>query len=822
MGAIMAGGIHLPGKHFATLTVSAAALLAGQAAWAQDTQTTADGTIGLDRATVDTLLVIGSVPVRNRTDSVAPELVYDQTFFQRFEPLSVGDALKRVPGVSFATDVGEFDDPGFRGLANGFTQILINGRPVTSAGGGDANTRTVFVDRIPAELVERIEIIRSPGADIDSQGVAGTINIVLKDGANLPEGGFIRGTGIRYFPNISDNDGTWRGTGAIGYTGRALNDKLSYSLNLNVQQRFNEKFSVQEVFDPDNFASVDEAADALAIDGANSVIGDGEERTVQADARRNLDIGLNGNASYRTEAGHTFGFSGFYLRTDRDEREDELVFEDAPDNLVEITAQDTEFAQDNFGVEGTADFVLNSQAKLGLRVGFNRFDNEIVQTDFELDAEDIEGTPPTELTFRDNFTVAPFNPEADEQEVFDTIDEELQLDGTLDWNLQSFADRIGFTGVDFKTGVQLRFRERDSSLLVFGFDDGVLEADDPEAADLGGIFTIEENRFDSFFLFDWQITQRLALETGVRFEVTETDQVGFANGEQIEASASDFEPNPSAHLRYEFVDGVRFRASYARTVRRPAFNQRVPFVIDDQPDDLDTIQGNPDLELETANGFDSGFEFDLPGGGILGINGFYRDISDIIQQVDLGPNGNEELDDGDLIIGDAFTFENVGDAIAYGFEFDVSTPLTFFGLPNTGIFANYTLLRSEVDNVFVGGGSVRINDQPRFVYNVGATHDFVEQGITVGFSYQDQGEAESTFLDEIETSNFTANLEAFVEKRIGDNVVVRLSGSNLLDAETLQTEENFDGPITGGDLDNFEIEREEAQQRILFTVRAAF
>jgi len=797
-------------------SVSAIILLATLPASAQDEVPPR----GPNNQPIEEIIVFGSVPTRNRTEAVAPELVYDKTFFQRFEPLSVGDALKRVPGVAFSTDVGEFDDPGFRGLTNGFTQILVNGRPVSAAGGEDATTRTVFVDRIPFELIERVEVIRSPGADIDSQGIAGTINIVLKKGADLPTGGYIRGGLIHNFRNVEGNDGTLRGVGAIGYAGRAFDDKLSYSINANAQQRFNNKFSVQEVFDPELRGTVEQAADLLAFEAADSVIMDGEERTVQNDTRENFDIAFNGDATYRFDGGHSIGLTGFYIRTERDEREDELVFEDDPDNLVEITAQDTFFDQDNFGIEGFGEFVLGEGALLTLRGAVNRFDNQIDETSFESDAEDVEGTLPTEEEFRDGlFSVAAFDPEPDELEQFDTEDLELQFDVALSYDLQGVAQGLGIRALTTKLGFQSKLKDRDSALQVFGFDDGML--DDPEPSDLGGVFEIQENRYDSFILFDWQLTDRLSLEIGARFEITRTDQTGFVDGEAISADSDDFDANPSAHLRYRATDWATLRLSYARTVRRPDFNERIPFVLDDQPDDLDTIAGNPDLDFETANGIDGGVEFTLPGGGVLGLNGFYRDISDLIQLVSLGPNGQMEEDDGDLIIGDAFTFANVGDAEVWGLEFDLSTSLALVGLPDTGIFANYTLLRSSADNAFVGE-EVTINDQPRFVYNVGATHNFVQPGVAVGFSYQQQGEAPATFLDELQTSDFTANLEAFIEKRIGDWLVLRLSGSNLLDARTFQTEENFEGPITAGDLDNFEIEREEAQRRIQFTIRAVF
>ena len=111
---------------------------------------------GAEEESLEDIVITGEIQYRNRTDTVAPELVYDQQFFEQFEPLSVGDQLSRVPGVAFTSDIGERDAPQMRGLGEGFTQVLVNGRPIPGAG----NDRTVFVDRIPAEIIDRIEIVR--------------------------------------------------------------------------------------------------------------------------------------------------------------------------------------------------------------------------------------------------------------------------------------------------------------------------------------------------------------------------------------------------------------------------------------------------------------------------------------------------------------------------------------------------------------------------------------------------------------------------------------------------------------------------------------
>ncbi len=127
------------------------------------------------------------VNARERTELAEPVLTYSEEYFQRFEPLSVGEMMKRVPGVTFSDDVGEYAAPSLRGIGSEYTQILINGRRISGSG----NDNTVLVDRTPPELVERVEIIRSPTSDMDSQGIGGTLNIILKEGAEF-NGGIYR------------------------------------------------------------------------------------------------------------------------------------------------------------------------------------------------------------------------------------------------------------------------------------------------------------------------------------------------------------------------------------------------------------------------------------------------------------------------------------------------------------------------------------------------------------------------------------------------------------------------------------------------------
>lgn len=65
---------------------------------------------------VEEIVVQGGIGYRNRSNDVVQTLEYGLDYFQRFEPLTAGDALKRMPSVTFLSDVIESDGVRMRGL----------------------------------------------------------------------------------------------------------------------------------------------------------------------------------------------------------------------------------------------------------------------------------------------------------------------------------------------------------------------------------------------------------------------------------------------------------------------------------------------------------------------------------------------------------------------------------------------------------------------------------------------------------------------------------------------------------------------------------
>ena len=83
---------------------------------------------------------------------------------------TISDALDNIPSVTVDVD-GAI---ALRG--NGNVRILINGRPSALAGFGSTDA----LRQLPADAIEKVEVITSPSARYDAEGTAGILNIVLK------------------------------------------------------------------------------------------------------------------------------------------------------------------------------------------------------------------------------------------------------------------------------------------------------------------------------------------------------------------------------------------------------------------------------------------------------------------------------------------------------------------------------------------------------------------------------------------------------------------------------------------------------------------
>jgi len=778
------------------LALSLARALAGVAlagisglamAQSTDAEQSSPGNEKREATQLDAVNVQGQIVYRTRTDDAAPTLSYDLEYFQQFEPLTVGDMLKRVPSVAFVSDVLEYDGARLRGLDPGYTQILINGKKVPGAG----IDRSFFVDRIPAEMVERVEIIRSASANRSGDAVVGALNIVLRDAYRF-DGKYIR-VGAMHF-----DDGKLKGTlGGVASTevgeGRLM-------AGFNIQGRYNPKVKRSDRFEEPN--------------------GDFVDAENQTDVRDGTDYSFNASYTHPVGTGD-LSFSALYVRTDRTETENSLEYNDpvstSRNNLLSVNDQVVDIRQDNYSLSANYKFDMLG-GRTDIDIGYSRFDDSRFDTEEE-DGYDDDDFPPS------------FDEREGTRVLTDQVDSELSFSLAHERDINESSK--------FEFGLNYSGKERDTALRTSEVDTDVEGGPLPAYIDFDvNTSNIEERRVDPYLMFSGE-SRGFTWEAGLRYETTDVE----ISADGISVSNDYSVLLPSAHFKWDLTDNDRVSFSVARTLRRPNFNFVLPLTIEEEYGDND-FAGNPNLKPELAWGFDLGFERRLGKKGIFGVNVFYRDVSDLIEITNTGAPSTTAIgdyeDDVEDFIDDnpgatpdtpgypqfdpesfVYTASNVGSGYVYGIEFDLSTPLTIFHMPDTGVFFNYSWLDSSVDDEF---GKRGFNDQAKYVLNVGFVQDLPSVDMAFGASYRRQGNATSRLLGEEVETRYGADLEVFVEKRFSEKFSLRLTGSNLLNASKDEYFNKFDNRFDqiDRDFDEYEIESEKAGPVVQLIARYAF
>ena len=108
-----------------------------------------------------------------RRRSTAAKIVIGREEIDKFGDATVGEVLRRLPGVTSQGAPGRGGAPRMRGLGSGFTQMLIDGQRVP---------RGFSLESLTPDQIERIEILRAPTAETGARAIASTINIVMREG----------------------------------------------------------------------------------------------------------------------------------------------------------------------------------------------------------------------------------------------------------------------------------------------------------------------------------------------------------------------------------------------------------------------------------------------------------------------------------------------------------------------------------------------------------------------------------------------------------------------------------------------------------------
>lgn len=133
----------------------------------------------LDRMELEQIVVSGSRSETKRRNSPSLVNIVNNKIFDAVGAACLADGLNYQPGVRVEDNCQNcgFTQVRINGLDGHYSQILMDSRPVYSA-----LTGVYGLEQIPANMIDRVEVVRGGGSALyGSSAIGGTVNIITKD-----------------------------------------------------------------------------------------------------------------------------------------------------------------------------------------------------------------------------------------------------------------------------------------------------------------------------------------------------------------------------------------------------------------------------------------------------------------------------------------------------------------------------------------------------------------------------------------------------------------------------------------------------------------
>lgn len=124
------------------------------------------------------VVVTGTKTFKRQTESPVIVNILGREALNQVQACNISEGLRFQPGLRVETDCQTCNYTQLRmnGLGGSYSQILINGRPIFSP-----LTGLYGMEQIPANMVERIEVVRGGGSALyGSSAIGGTVNIITQ------------------------------------------------------------------------------------------------------------------------------------------------------------------------------------------------------------------------------------------------------------------------------------------------------------------------------------------------------------------------------------------------------------------------------------------------------------------------------------------------------------------------------------------------------------------------------------------------------------------------------------------------------------------
>lgn len=483
---------------------------------------------------------------------------------------SISDALRGVPGVQ----VDVQGNVSLRGDSN--VTILVDGKP---SGIFNGEGRADALLAMPADQIERVEVMTNPSAAFSPEGSAGVINLVTKRQRRAEA---VRSATVR--GNVG-SDGRYNG----GLSGSMMNGPLTLSGDAGFRHDI-QVFDLdldRERFDSGAGAFVESRQD-IEVDGT------GDSRSL----RGSLDYDLSARTRFSAEVRHR----GMAFASDSDE-----AYE-GEDTFGAITSAYARDSRNTFERYNTGGFVR-------LRRQMEGSEHDLTA---DLAYDDVTGG--RRARSATDFTVGA------QPDFYEDIRSDFDIET---WRLKVDYNRPMSGDAKLKAGTDFEFTANEFDNRGFR---GATPGTTAPVPSLTNLFLYDQN-IQAFYFTYQRPFGPLTAQFGLRFEAVQIDinQVTSA----ITDENSYLGLYPTLHLAWELNETQQLTASYSRRVQRPGPQDLNPYVIYLDPFNLRA--GNPDLKPQITDSFEASWQRRKDGNFMLATL-FWRDsrdgVTDVVQ--DLG------------------------------------------------------------------------------------------------------------------------------------------------------------------------------------------
>lgn len=757
----------------------------------------------------------------------------------RFPDANIGDAIKRIPGITMQNDQGEARNIIIRGLAPELNSVMLNGDRIPSAEG---DNRRVQMDLIPSDMIQTIEVNKTLTPDMDADAIGGAVNLVTRAAPNGPRVSATLSGGV----NPIRNKPLYSGSLVLG--NRFFNDKFGAVLSASYNNNDYGSDDVEAVWAQDDFGNI--YTEELEV------------RTYYVQRiRRSISVALD----YKINAKNALYLNAMYnWRDDRENRyrlrykdiEPEYDQNDNITGYIGEAERETKGGIDNnrnhmrrLEDQRVKNLSLRGEHLLGSKVDLDwaasysaasedrpneryiAFEAEDLNMNLQLGDTRFPFATATGLT-ADGYEFGSLSENHDF-----TRENELGIKLNLRFPLSVVPGQKGRMRMGGRLRLKDKKRENEffsyepvdefgalSSMPVMTLDGknyqpgskyvqgsfitnkflGNLDLNDasqfeksPEPAEYLAVnFKAKERIVAGYLRWDQDFTSRLSMIAGVRFENTHIDYTGnIVEGEEDLAGTRDVQNDylnilPNLSFKYDVTPTTVLRFAATTSLARPNYYDITPFV-SSIADDEELSAGNPGLKAAYAWNFDFMAEHYFRSVGLLSGGVFYKNIRDFIYVYSDQQYNTAKFDaeypglTNPIPTGETWAYKQArnGDNVkVYGFEVAIQRQLDF--LPGLGVYLNYTFTKSDAEGVYNGDGEKRENvalpGTAPHMFNASLSYE------TKRFTARLSGNYAAAYVDELGGSDFEDRyydqqffLDANASFRLTKNLRVFAEANNL-------------------------------------------